>query len=141
MTTPQPLYLTRESTRLYTASNGEATIAVGDRSLHEGVFTPGELLQLALAGCAAMSADHTLARELGEDMELFVGVGSDHDRESDRYTAIAVELVASLADLGDDVRARLSERAQAAIAKHCTVAHTVLSDDLDYRVEIVDESE
>lgn len=140
MSSANPLFLARKGRRLYTASNGDATVAVGDKSLHEGVFSPGELLQLALAGCAALSADQTLAKQLGDDTAIFAGVDAELDSDANRYRAIAVQLVATLGDLTEDERGALIEKAIAAIDRHCTVAHTVRFDDLDYRVEIVDET-
>ncbi|EUA71534.1 hypothetical protein I540_3775 [Mycobacteroides abscessus subsp. bolletii 1513] len=40
----------------------------------DGVFTPGELLKIALAACSGMSSDQPLARRLGEDYRVRIEV-------------------------------------------------------------------
>ena len=60
------------------------------------VFTPGELLKIALAGCAGMSSDHTLARHLGADVPVTVHVAGIKHPGEERYPALHEELVAGL---------------------------------------------
>ncbi|MBD3689508.1 OsmC family protein [Nanchangia anserum] len=140
MSESSPLFLTRESLRLYTATNGEASVKVGDKSRYPGVFNPGELLQLALAGCAAMSADQTLTKVLGEDTAVWAGVDAEHDQDANKFTRIVVEVVAAMGALDEDARRDLIAKAEDAIARYCTVEHTVSGGDLDYRVRVVDET-
>src|SRR3954470_18142605 len=60
------LWAERVGTRRYTGHNARgAEVRMGPVEAGD-VFTPGELLKIALAGCAGMSSDHTLARHLGE---------------------------------------------------------------------------
>ncbi|MDU0969249.1 MAG: OsmC family protein [Actinomycetaceae bacterium] len=137
-TDQSPLYLTRDGARRYVAHNGSTTIIVGDKNLYDDVFNPGELLQLALAGCAAMSADTTLSHRLGDDAVITAGVGSELDEDTNRFTAIAVEIVASMDTLDEDDRAALIERTSRAIQKYCTVARTVTAE-FDYSVSVTGE--
>ena len=62
------------------------------------VFTPGELLKIALAGCAGMSADHSLARRLGADVPVTVP-SRVRTPTDERYPALHEELVVDLSGL------------------------------------------
>lgn len=136
-----PLRLVREGARLYTASNGQVTIRVGDKRLHSDVFNPGELLKLALAGCAALSADSTLAHRLGDDVAISADVESTFDDTRNAFSAIAVRIVASMSELDPEQREDLLARVNRAIDRYCTVAHTVVDGPLDYRLEVVGDDE
>src|SRR5699024_6616703 len=58
----------------------------------EGEINPGELLKLALIGCAGMSSDVNLARRLGEDFEARLWAHGTSDEAENRYLSIAVEV-------------------------------------------------
>src|SRR5699024_7698978 len=58
----------------------------------EGEINPGELLKLALIGCAGMSSDITLTRRLGEDFEMRLWAHGTSDEEDNRYHRIAEEV-------------------------------------------------
>jgi uncharacterized OsmC-like protein len=61
------LWAERTGVRRYTCrSSRGAEVLVGSEDV-EGVFTPGELMKIALAACTGMSSDHPLARRLGDD--------------------------------------------------------------------------
>ena len=51
----------------------------------DGVFTPGELLKIALAACSGMASDVPLARRLGDDYRSVIRVSGAADREQERY--------------------------------------------------------
>ena len=51
----------------------------------EGEVSPGELLKLALIGCAGMSSDVNLARRLGEDFEARLWAHGTSDEAENRY--------------------------------------------------------
>ncbi|MGV7750415.1 OsmC family protein, partial [Mycobacterium kansasii] len=79
------LWVERTGVRRYTGrSSRGAEVLVGSADV-EGVFTPGELLKIALAACSGMSTDHVLARRLGEDYDATVRVSGDADRENEVY--------------------------------------------------------
>ena len=81
----------RTGVRQYVARNQDgAEIRIGHGP---GLFSPGDLLKLALAGCNAMSSDARMAARLGDDFEQFVGVSGDYDQQNDRFTHVDVELV------------------------------------------------
>ena len=61
------LWVERTGSRRYTGySSRGAQVLVGSEDV-EGVFTPGELLKIALAACSGMSTDQPLSRRLGDD--------------------------------------------------------------------------
>ena len=67
------LWVERTGTRRYTGhSSRGAEVLVGSEDV-EGVFTPGELLKIALAACSGMCSDQPLARRLGDDYQAMVG--------------------------------------------------------------------
>lgn len=59
----------RTDVNTYTVRNGSGVeVRIGALGA-EGVFSPVELLQAALAGCAALSADAQLASQLGPNFD------------------------------------------------------------------------
>ncbi|MFD1716892.1 OsmC family protein [Georgenia deserti] len=120
---PKALWAERTGTRAYTGRNSRgAEVLVGDG---EGQFTPGELLQIALATCSTLSADHRLAHALGDDFAATVGVSAEKDEEENRYSAIIAEIVTDLSGLDEATLAKTLERAELAIERQCTVGRTL----------------
>ena len=90
----------RTGVRQYVARNQDgAEIRIGHGP---GLFSPGDLLKLAIAGCNAMSSDARLAARLGDDFEQFVGVSGDYDQDKDRFTHVDVELVQDMSALSEE---------------------------------------
>lgn len=59
------LWVERTGTRRYIGrSTRGAQVLVGSEDV-DGVFTPGELLKIALAACSGMASDQPLARRPG----------------------------------------------------------------------------
>lgn len=120
---PKALWLERVGKDSYVGHNSTgATVKVGH---DDGEFTPGQLLQLALAGCNATSADSRYASALGDDFNAVVGVEAEWEKETNRYVNMVVEIVTDLSDLSDDEREKLEARVLRAIDRQCTVAHTL----------------
>lgn len=119
------LWVERTGTRTYTGrSSRGAEVLIGPAEAG-AVFTPGELLKIALAGCSGMTADAALARRLGDDVAVTVRVSGASDPEQDRYEHLHEELVVDLTGLDDATRARLLTVVDRAIEQHCTVARTL----------------
>ena len=113
----------RTGTRRYLAHNARgAQVAVG---MGPGEFTPGELLKVALATCNTLSADHRLAKALGEDFDANVICATLKNEEEERYSDFDVQIVADLTALDPDQLAVLTERVRRAIDRGCTVGHTL----------------
>ncbi|WP_448059184.1 OsmC family protein [Cellulomonas hominis] len=123
--TPTRLWVERTGTRTYTGrSSRGAEVLIGPV---EGgaVFTPGELLKIALAACSGMSADAAIAHRLGADVAVTVHVDGPSDPEEDRYPALQEDMVVDLTGLDQAQRERLLTVIQRAIDQHCTVGRTL----------------
>ena len=113
--------------RRYTGrSTRGAEVLVGSEDV-EGVFTPGELMKIALAACSGMSSDQPLRRRLGDDYPATIRVSGPVDREQERYPLLAEVLEVDLSGLGDDEKARLLTVVERAIDQVCTVGRTLKS--------------
>ncbi|HEY8721944.1 OsmC family protein [Pengzhenrongella sp.] len=122
---PAKLWVERTGTRTYTGrSSRGAVVQIGPE---EGgaVFTPGELLKIALAGCTGMTSDAAFARRLGADYEATVHVAGPKHREEDRYPELLEELVVDLSSLDPAERERLLTVVHRAVEQHCTVSRTL----------------
>lgn len=119
------LWVERIGHRRYTGHNDRgARVEIGNTG-DEGVFGPVELLKVALAGCAGLTADHALSRRLGEDVAALIEVGGPTDGPEDRVPAFAERLVVDLSALADDDRESLLVVLHRAIEQRCTVARTL----------------
>lgn len=92
----------------------------------KGLFTPGDLMKVALAGCAALSSQFPVENTLGEGSGAKIVVDGAYDPESDSYLSFEeqVNVDATSADLSEEDAAKLKERVARHIEKGCTVAHT-----------------
>jgi uncharacterized OsmC-like protein len=121
------LWVERTGSRRYTGySSRGAQVLVGSEDV-EGVFTPGELLKIALAACSGMSTDEPLARRLGDDYKAVVKVSGAADRDQERYPLLEETLELDLSGLSEDERQRLRVVADRAVDLVCTVARTLKS--------------
>jgi uncharacterized OsmC-like protein len=119
------LWVERTGVRRYTGrSTRGAEVLVGSEDV-EGVFTPGELMKIALAACSGMSSDQPLRRRLGDDYPATIRVSGPADREQERYPLLAEVLEVDLSGLGDDEKARLLTVVERAIDQVCTVGRTL----------------
>ncbi|CED91342.1 OsmC family protein [Actinomyces succiniciruminis] len=113
----------RTGNRQYLGHNARgAEVRVG---MGPGEFSPGDLLKLALATCNALSADHRLAKALGEEFDANVIAASIKHEEEERYSDLDVQIVADFASLSPEQRQTLGERVDRAIERGCTVGHTL----------------
>jgi uncharacterized OsmC-like protein len=121
------LWVERTGSRRYTGySSRGAQVLVGSEDV-EGVFTPGELLKIALASCSGMSSDEPLARRLGDDYKAVVKVSGAADREQERYPLLEETLELDLSGLSDDEKQRVRVVVNRAIDLVCTVGRTLKS--------------
>jgi len=119
------LWVERTGVRRYTGrSSRGAEVLVGSEDV-EGVFTPGELLKIALAACSGMASDHPLRRRLGDDYPVTIRVSGDADRENEVYPLLEETLELDLSGLTDDEVARLLTVAERAVDQVCTVGRTL----------------
>ena len=121
------LWVERTGVRRYTGhSSRGARVLVGSEDV-DGVFTPGELLKIALAACSGMASDQPLARRLGDDYQAVVRVSGAADREQERYPLLEETLELDLSGLDDAERARVLTVVQRAVDQVCTVGRTLKS--------------
>ena len=93
----------------------------------DGVFTPGELLKIALAACSGMATDAPLARRLGDDYAATVHVSGPPDREREIYPLLEETLEVDLSGLSGEDADRLVTVINRAVGQVCTVGRTLKS--------------
>ena len=131
------LWVQRTGTRRYTGhSSRGAQVLIGSEDV-DGVFTPGELLKVALAACSGMSSDQPLARRLGDDYQATVTVSGAADREQERYPLLQETLALDLSGLTDAEAERLRVVVNRAVDQVCTVGRT-LNSGTEITFDIVD---
>lgn len=119
------LWVERTGVRRYTGhSSRGAEVLVGSEDV-EGVFTPGELLKIALAACSGMSSDHPLRTRLGDDYPVTIRVSGAADREQEVYPHLDERLEVDLSSLTEEERVRLLTIVRRSIDKVCTVGRTL----------------
>ena len=122
---PAELWVERTGRRTYTGrSSRGAEVLVGPVEAG-AVFTPGELLKIALAACSGMSADTALSHRLGDDVAVTVRVAGPSDPEQDRYPALTEQLVVDMSSLDAAQREQLVAVVHRAVDLHCTVGRTL----------------
>jgi uncharacterized OsmC-like protein len=129
------LWVERTGSRRYTGhSSRGAQVLVGSEDV-DGVFTPGELLKIALASCAGMSSDQPLARRLGDDYRAVVRVSGAADREREVYPRLEETLELDLPGLSPQDKERLLVVVDRAIDLVCTVGRTLKAGtEVDFKV-------
>ena len=131
------LWVERTGIRRYTGrSSRGAEVLIGSVT-DDGVFTPGELLKIALAGCSGLSSDQPLRRRLGDDYPAVIRVSGDADRDDERYPVLAERLEIDLSGLTAEEKERLLLVVNRAIDQVCTVGRTLKSG-AEVTVEIVE---
>ena len=119
------LWVQRTGIRRYTGrSSRGAEVAIGSET-DEGVFTPGELLKIALAGCSGLSSDQPLRRRLGDDYPAVIRVSGPADRDEERYPRLEETLQIDLSGLSAEETERLLLVVNRAIDQVCTVGRTL----------------
>lgn len=121
------LWVDRTGVRRYVGrSSRGAEVLVGSEDV-EGVFTPGELMKIALAACSGMSSDQPLRRRLGDDYPVTIRVSGPADREQERYPLLEEKLEIDVSGLSESEVARLLTVVERAIDQVCTVGRTLKS--------------
>lgn len=123
---PAPFLVTeRVGKATYVGRNERgATVRIGPEG-DDGVFSPGELLAVAVAACTGMSADSRVSWELGDDVPISVGVSRIKAEGENRYERFAVELVVTAPHQDAARQQRMLATARKAIEQYCTVSRTL----------------
>ena len=95
-----------------------------------GVFTPGDLMKIALAGCAALSSQFAIEHTLGDGKGARIVVDGTYDADSDAYINFNEQVVVDAIDakLSEEDEDKLKERVTRHIEKGCTVKHTYVQE-------------
>ncbi len=95
-----------------------------------GVFTPGDLMKIALAGCAALSSQFAIEHTLGDGKGARIVVDGTYDADSDAYINFNDQVVVDATDakLSEEDADKLKERVTRHIEKGCTVKHTYVQE-------------
>ena len=95
-----------------------------------GVFTPGDLMKVALAGCAALSSQFAIEHTLGDGKGAKIVVDGTYDADSDAYINFNEQVVVDATDakLSEEDANKLKERVTRHIEKGCTVKHTYVQE-------------
>ena len=95
-----------------------------------GVFTPGDLMKIALAGCAALSSQFAIEHTLGDGKGARIVVDGTYDADSDACINFNEQVVVDATDakLSEEDADKLKERVTRHIEKGCTVKHTYVQE-------------
>ena len=95
-----------------------------------GVFTPGDLMKIALAGCAALSSQFAIEHTLGDGKGARIVVDGTYDADSDAYINFNEQVVVDATDakLSEEDANKLKERVTRHIEKGGTVKHTYVQE-------------
>ena len=95
-----------------------------------GQFTPGDLMKVALAGCAALSSQFAIEHTLGDGKGARIVVDGTYDADSDAYINFNEQVVVDVTDakLSEEDADKLKERVTRHIEKGCTVKHTYVQE-------------
>ncbi|WP_328644624.1 OsmC family protein [Amycolatopsis sp. NBC_00348] len=91
----------------------------------EGAFSPAELLQIAAAGCSAVTAEELITRRVGEDAKFRVTVSADRREGAAELDAVHVAFDVDVSTLVEDQREALAGAVDRAIERLCTVSRTL----------------
>ena len=121
------LWVERTGARRYTGrSSRGAEVLIGGVDV-DGVFSPGELMKIALAACSGMASDQPLPRRLGDDYRTTISVTGAADRDNEVYPALSETLHIDLSGLSAEEAERVHTVVQRAIDSVCTVGRTLKS--------------
>ena len=114
---------TRTNQNEYTVTNHDGTSLKVSPHGTPGAFSPGELLQAALLGCASLSADAQLSHMLGAE---FDGEASVKSTEADNFiTDMLFEFQIEAEGLDDAEREKIIKAAAKKIERLCIVKRSL----------------
>lgn len=101
-----------------------ATVRIG-RNGANGSFTPGELLQIATAGCVSVTTEELVTRRGGDDARMVATVDYDRAEGVREYQSLRVDLRVDLSFLDQHTHQRVVNAIRLAVDRQCTVSRTV----------------
>jgi uncharacterized OsmC-like protein len=91
----------------------------------EGAFSPAELLQIAAAGCSAVTAEELITRRVGEDSKFRVAVSADRREGAQELDAVHLAFDVDVSTVPEEQRQALADAVDRAIERLCTVSRTL----------------
>ncbi|WP_410640599.1 OsmC family protein [Amycolatopsis sp. lyj-346] len=119
------LEVTREGEHVFVGRNERGAEVRLGRKGAEGAFSPAELLQIAAAGCSAVTAEELITRRIGEDAKFRVAVSADRREGVSELDAVHVAFDVDVSTLAADQREALAGAVDRAIERLCTVSRTL----------------
>jgi uncharacterized OsmC-like protein len=101
-----------------------AEVRIG-RHGQAGSFAPAELLQIATAGCSAVTAEELITRRVGGDSKFRVEVSADRREGAQELDAVYLRFDVPLGDLDQAQREALAAAVDRSIERLCTVSRTL----------------
>ncbi|WP_326565706.1 OsmC family protein [Amycolatopsis rhabdoformis] len=101
-----------------------AQVRIGRRGA-EGSFSPAELLQIAAAGCSAVTAENLITRRVGEDSKFSVSVTADRREGASELDGVHMAFDVDVSSLDAAQREALATAVDRAIDRLCTVSRTL----------------
>lgn len=119
------LEVERTGEHAFVGRNGRGAEVRLGRKGAEGAFSPAELLQIAAAGCSAVTAEELITRRIGEDAKFRVAVSADRREGASELDAVHVAFDVDVSTLTSDQREALAGAVDRAIERLCTVSRTL----------------
>ena len=101
-----------------------AEVRLGRKGM-AGSFSPAELLQIATAGCNAVTAEDLITRRVGEDSAFRVEVSADRRGDAPELDGVHVRFDVDLSEVDQTEREQLAVAVDRAIERLCTVSRTL----------------
>ncbi|RSZ66075.1 osmotically inducible protein C [Corynebacterium hylobatis] len=115
----------RDTSGTWTVSNASgAELRIGAPG-EEGAFSPGELLQAALAACSVLSAETQLAHNLGADYEATATVEGVDDEGAGRVAGLRATISPDMSALDPAEQEKLIARAERVIERLCAIKRSL----------------
>ncbi|HHT58318.1 OsmC family protein [Corynebacterium stationis] len=114
---------TRTNPNEYTVTNKDGTSLKVSPHGTPGAFSPGELLQAALLGCASLSADMQLAHMLGKDFHAEAEVKSTE--EDNHISEMLFDFLIDTEGRDEQEREKIIQAAAKKIEQLCIVKRSL----------------
>jgi uncharacterized OsmC-like protein len=119
------LEVQRDGQHAFTGRNDRGAEVKLGRAGAEGAFSPAELLQIAVAGCSAVTAEELITRRVGADAKFRVAVTADRREGASELDAVHVAFDVDVSALPAEQREALAGAVDRAIERLCTVSRTL----------------
>jgi uncharacterized OsmC-like protein len=119
------LEVQRDGQHTFTGRNDRGAEVKLGRAGAEGAFSPAELLQIAAAGCSAVTAEELITRRVGADAKFRVAVTADRREGASELDAVHVAFDVDVSTLSEGQREALAGAVDRAIERLCTVSRTL----------------